>query len=148
MDRVGIVKQEEEENEPQQSSQDEKTTAEDNGALEDQVDTNAEEDVLVKSEESHVVVPPLPPNPSGAGSSSVPVVVQAATPSITSQPKARLPHDTIGLLEDRIKEDERGDLGAWMALIAEYRGRSKFDEAREVYERFLKLFPHAVSSRI
>lgn len=63
----------------------------------------------------------------------------------TLVPKARLPHDRTGLLEDRIKEDPRGDLDAWLSLINEHRKRNKLDDAREVYERFFKVFPTAVS---
>lgn len=87
------------------------------------------------------------PIPSGTGTSVAPAKVAPVNVAAISsaQPKARLPHDTMGLLEDRIKEDPRGDIDAWMSLISEHRGRSKYDEAREVYERFLKLFPHAVS---
>jgi len=60
-------------------------------------------------------------------------------------PKARLPHDRVGILEDRIKEDPRGDLDAWLSLISEHRKRNKLDDARAVYERFFKVFPSAVS---
>ncbi len=66
----------------------------------------------------------------------------------TTLPKARLPHDTTGILEDRIKEDPRGDLDAWLALIKEHRNRNKLDDARAVYERFFKVFPQAVSVAI
>jgi cleavage stimulation factor subunit 3 len=59
--------------------------------------------------------------------------------------KARLPHDIVGLLEDRIQGDPRGDLEAWLSLINEHRKRNKLDDTRAVYERFLKVFPHAVS---
>lgn len=62
----------------------------------------------------------------------------------TSIPKARLPHDKTGILEDRIKEDPRGDLDAWQSLISEHQKRNKLDEARAVYERFFKVFPQAV----
>ena len=62
----------------------------------------------------------------------------------TSVPRARLPHDTIGILEDRIKEDSRGDLQAWLHLINEHKKRGKIDDARNVYERFLGIFPSAV----
>lgn len=68
---------------------------------------------------------------------------QSPSPS-SAAPKARLPHDKIGLLEDRIKEDERGDLDAWLTLIEEYKRRGKLDEARKVYERFFGIFPSAV----
>jgi cleavage stimulation factor subunit 3 len=72
-------------------------------------------------------------------SATPPASVQSA-----SAPKARLPHDKTGILEDRIKEDPRGDLDAWQSLISEHRKRNKFDEARAVYERFFKVFPQAV----
>ena len=65
-----------------------------------------------------------------------------------SLPKARLPHDRIGILEDRIREDPRGDLDAWLSLIAEHRKRGKIDDARNAYERFLGVFPWAVSLKV
>lgn len=68
---------------------------------------------------------------------------EAATP-ISAAPKARLPHDKIGILEDRIKEDPRGDLDAWQNLINEHKKRGKLEDARNVYERFLVVFPSAV----
>lgn len=93
----------------------------------------------------------LPVNLAVTGASSVPnSAVQVPNPTAPSQPvslpKARLPHDRIGILEDRIKEDPRGDLDAWLSLITEHRKRNKLDDARAVYERFLKLFPQAVSA--
>lgn len=76
-----------------------------------------------------------------------PVQVPASTTAAqnVSGPKARLPHDKTGILEDRIKEDPRGDMEAWLSLISEHRKRTKLDDARAVYERFLRVFPHAVS---
>lgn len=79
--------------------------------------------------------------------------VKAAVPSVQSSvstptsaaPKARLPHDHVGILEDRMKEDLRGDIDAWLSLIAEHRKRNKLDEARNVYDRFFRVFPSAVS---
>ena len=68
---------------------------------------------------------------------------EAAAP-ISAAPKARLPHDKIGILEDRIKEDPRGDLDAWQNLINEHKKRGKLEDARNVYERFLLVFPSAV----
>ncbi|KAL8698525.1 MAG: hypothetical protein Q9201_006522 [Fulgogasparrea decipioides] len=61
----------------------------------------------------------------------------------TTLPKARLPHDKIGILEDRTQEDPRGDMEAWLSLISEYRKRSKLQEARATYERFFTFFPAA-----
>jgi len=66
------------------------------------------------------------------------------TPS-AAVPKTRLPHDIIGILEDRIAEDEKGDLDAWMKLIDEYKGRGKLEDVRKVYGRFFGVFPSAVS---
>jgi cleavage stimulation factor subunit 3 len=74
-----------------------------------------------------------------------PQTSSAPTSAALNLPKARLPHDTVGILEDRIKEDPRGDLDAWLSLISEHRKRNKLDDARAVYERFFKVFPSAVS---
>ena len=62
----------------------------------------------------------------------------------TSVSKARLPHDRVGILEDRIAEDPKGDIDAWLSLINEHRRRNKVEDARLVYERFFKIFPTAV----
>lgn len=70
------------------------------------------------------------------------------TSAVSSLPKARLPQDRIGILEDRIAEDPRGDIEAWLSLIDEHRRRHKHDEARAVFERFLKTFPSSVSHLI
>ncbi|KAI4149005.1 MAG: hypothetical protein LQ341_001434 [Variospora aurantia] len=67
---------------------------------------------------------------------------QKSTPA-AAVPKARLPNDTIGILEDRIQEDPRGDTNAWLSLIDEYRKRGKIEEARATYERFFVVFPAA-----
>lgn len=65
-------------------------------------------------------------------------------PPSASLPKARLPQDRIGILNDRIQEDPRGDIEAWLSLIEEQRKRHKYDEARDVFNRFLEQFPTAV----
>ncbi len=65
-----------------------------------------------------------------------------------SRPKARLPQDRVGILEDRIAEDPRGDIEAWLSLIEEHRRRHKHDDARAVFERFFKVFPTAVGTLI
>jgi cleavage stimulation factor subunit 3 len=67
------------------------------------------------------------------------------TPPVASLPKARLPQDRVGIFEDRIAEDPRGDIDAWLSLIEEHRRRHKYDEARAVYDRFFNVFPSAVS---
>lgn len=61
-----------------------------------------------------------------------------------SLPKARLPHDRVGILEDRIREDPRGDIDAWLSLISEHKKRNKLEDARNTYEKFFKVFPSAV----
>lgn len=68
------------------------------------------------------------------------------TPDSPSTSKGRLPHDRVGILEDRIQEDPRGDIPAWLELINEHRSRNRIDSARDVFERFLKVFPFAVST--
>lgn len=74
---------------------------------------------------------------------------ESAAPTPTPDPsptsRGRLPHDRVGILEDRIQEDPRGDTAAWLELISEHRSRNRIDNARETYERFLKVFPLAVS---
>ncbi|KAI0129178.1 hypothetical protein BJ170DRAFT_707338 [Xylariales sp. AK1849] len=55
----------------------------------------------------------------------------------------RLPVNTIGILEDRVINDPRGDLDAWLALIEEHRKRNMIQDTRAVYERFLQVFPQA-----
>jgi len=75
-------------------------------------------------------------------------VTPAVSTLTAAVPKARLPHDRVGILEDRIKQDARGDMDAWISLINEHRKRNKLDDARNVYERFFKVFPAAVSHRL
>lgn len=88
-----------------------------------------------------ISAPLTPATPAEPLTATAPIVSAPAA----SAPRARLPNDTTGILEDRIKEDPRGDLDAWLTLISEHRKRSKLDDARAVYERFLKLFPQSVS---
>jgi cleavage stimulation factor subunit 3 len=102
---------------------------------------------LQNQDDSH---PTIPVNLS-VTAGSVPVQSPAQMRTFTAAaasapPKARLPNDRTGILEDRIKEDPRGDLEAWFSLITEHRNRNKLDDARAVYERFFKIFPQAVSS--
>lgn len=56
--------------------------------------------------------------------------------------------DYTGNLEDRVKEDPRGAVNAWLDLVREHRSRNRIDDARAVYERFFKIFPQAVRFRI
>lgn len=84
-------------------------------------------------------------NAQSVSQAEVPTNAQDSTAPSTHVPKARLPHDRIGILEDRIKDDPRGDTDAWLSLIAEHRKRGKLEEARKAYDRFLTVFPWAVS---
>ncbi|KAK4911872.1 mRNA 3'-end-processing protein rna14, partial [Elasticomyces elasticus] len=68
---------------------------------------------------------------------------QAFASSLSAQPKSRLSHDVIGILEDRVKDDPRGDIDAWLELIQEYKNRHKEDDTRKTYERYLAIFPLA-----
>jgi cleavage stimulation factor subunit 3 len=53
--------------------------------------------------------------------------------------------DPVALLEARVKQDPRGDMDAWLNLIADHRRSSRLDQARTTYNRFLEIFPQAVS---
>lgn len=91
---------------------------------------------------------PVPDATKPAGSLTIDPARQA-TASVTpaplsaSLPKARLPQDRIGILNDRIQEDPRGDIEAWLSLIEEQRKRHKYDEARDAFNRFLEQIPTA-----
>lgn len=61
--------------------------------------------------------------------------------------KSRLPTDIVGTLEDRIQEDPKGDIDAWLALVDELQRRHQIEDARKVYERFVEVFPQSVSQR-
>lgn len=82
---------------------------------------------------------------SNSANKPVAGVASIAPAQSTNQPKARLPHDRVGILEDRIAKDPRGDIDAWLSLISEHQKRSKLDDARNVFDRFFKVFPMAVS---
>lgn len=55
------------------------------------------------------------------------------------------PQDFVTTLEERIKQDPRAAMDAWLELIAELRRRNDVDALRDVYERFLAIFPQSVS---
>ena len=69
-------------------------------------------------------------------------VNDAVLPAVS---KSRLAHDTVGILEDRIKDDPRGDTEAYLQLIEEFKTRNKEEEVRRVYDDYLKVFPLDVS---
>jgi cleavage stimulation factor subunit 3 len=85
---------------------------------------------------SHVV-----PDPSTQTSPPLPHVNGSDVPGF---PKSRLAHDVVGILEDRIRDDPRGDTDAYLALIDEFKNRNKQEDVRRVYEDYLKVFPFAV----
>lgn len=67
--------------------------------------------------------------------------------SVTQTPtNNRLPHDKVGQLEDRIKDDPKAETNAWWSLIQHYREKGQLDNARKVYERFLEVFSTSVCS--
>jgi cleavage stimulation factor subunit 3 len=110
---------------------------------------NGAAQVSTSSTSSNAGVPPSQtsfPVPSPAAASKAPVT--SSSSSSVPLPKARLPQDKVGIFEDRIADDPRGDVDAWMSLINEHQRRSKFDDARAVYERFFQVFPFAVSSNV
>lgn len=78
------------------------------------------------------------PQPA-AGASNIPAQQVASS--------TRLPHDVVGRLEDRIKDDPKADTDAWTQLLAHYRAKDQIDNVRKVYERFLEVFPTSVSVR-
>jgi cleavage stimulation factor subunit 3 len=82
-------------------------------------------------------------SPQSQPHSAQPEMPTSAT--ATHAPRARLAHDTVGILEDRIKEDPKGDTEAWLRLIEEHKTKGRFDDARKVYDRFFEVFPQAVS---
>ncbi|KAF3934277.1 hypothetical protein ABW19_dt0202891 [Dactylella cylindrospora] len=71
-----------------------------------------------------------------------------SSPTMNQGKKKRLTHDIVGKLEDRIAQDSRGDLDAWLALINEHQKKGKLEDARGVYERFLTMFPTAADQWI
>ena len=106
-----------------------------------QADVTQEDQAMVASTSNTLSV-----NPSIAGvTPSVQAPLQVLNSAATPVPKARLPQDKVGILEDRIQEDPRGDIEAWRSLIDEYRSRNKLEDARLVYQRFFQVFPQAVS---
>lgn len=66
-------------------------------------------------------------------------------PSHASVVPPVMSYDPIAALELRVKEDPRGAMDAWLSLVAAYHQRNNIQETRDVYERFLAIFPHAVS---
>lgn len=93
--------------------------------------------------QSATATPQPPPTISNVPSqpSRQPQPTSSLAPASNTQ---RLPHDKVGQLEDRIKEDPKGDREAWRTLISHYREKGQLDQARKIYSRFLEVFPSAV----
>lgn len=60
----------------------------------------------------------------------------SVVPSVSS-------HDPIAMLELRVKGDPRGAMDSWLSLIAAYRQHGNIEQCRDIFERFLAVFPHA-----
>ncbi|KAK4497485.1 hypothetical protein PRZ48_011936 [Zasmidium cellare] len=80
------------------------------------------------------------PTPQPPAVAAAPGPSTAQTNGATSQPPARLPHDKVGQLEDRIRDDPKGDIEAWMTLVEHYTDKGQYDQVRVVYDRFLSVF--------
>lgn len=68
------------------------------------------------------------------------------TDAPSSVPQAMPTLDPVAFLEARIKEDPRGDMDAWLNLIADHKRRGRLNDLRKVYNRFVEVFPQAVSA--
>ncbi len=69
----------------------------------------------------------------------------AAAPPAMAGSLPQIPIDRTTQLENRVRDDPRGAMDAWLALIAEYRSRGDVAQTRQIYDRFLAVFPQAVS---
>ncbi|KAF5020356.1 hypothetical protein F66182_7628 [Fusarium sp. NRRL 66182] len=83
------------------------------------------------------------PAPSTASDRPV-LPTPAAVPPVSSNVTPALAGlDPVALLEARVKQDPRGDMDAWLNLIADHRRSSRLDQVRSTYNRFLEIFPQA-----
>jgi cleavage stimulation factor subunit 3 len=73
--------------------------------------------------------------------------VGSPAPGAAGGSASQAPPDRLASLEARVSDDPRGALDEWLSLIAEYRARNNLAEIRQVYERFLVVFPQAVSQK-
>ena len=106
---------------------------------EDTEPTNDNSQATTSQTQNQAPVPtPSPQVNIGAAVVPPPVVPSNVIPAMTSL-------DPVALLEARVKEDPRGDMDAWLNLIADHRRNSRLNEARSTYNRFLEVFPQAVS---
>ncbi|KAL5606799.1 hypothetical protein BROUX41_003179 [Berkeleyomyces rouxiae] len=73
-------------------------------------------------------------------------IVPAMTFAIGAPPM--IPAQSIAALELRLKEDPRGDMDAWLSLIAQHRLLNNIDDLRRTYERFLEVFPQCAAGYV
>lgn len=91
-------------------------------------------------------VPPLSQaNNAPAAPVGAPVSAFAVAPPLPIN-AIQPPQDIVTTLEERIKEEPRAAMDAWLDLIAELRRRNDIDQLRAVYERFVAVFPQAVGT--
>jgi len=110
--------------------------------------TFAEAHVSVPSDQnlsSQAIPSTNPPTSTPSNRAVNPAVASRAGAEAVSESTTRDPNDTVGILEDRIQEDPRGDVEAWLALLHEHQSHDRFDHVRNVYTRFFQHFPTAVS---
>lgn len=106
-------------------------------ALPSGADANAPRAATATPAQSTTVDPSAQPSPPRLN------VNGSVAPAV---PKSRLAHDIVGILEDRIKDDPRGDTAAYLDLIEELKSRNKQDDVRRVYDQYLSVFPLAVGA--
>ncbi|KAK3485200.1 mRNA 3'-end-processing protein rna-14 [Neurospora hispaniola] len=90
--------------------------------------------------------PPVPQqvsHQSGATTAAVPTTPSSAAPAVDPTPVTQPAPDRVAIYEDQIRDDPRGAMNAWLELMKEKRARNDIDGARQVYERFLAIFPQA-----
>nr|POE92420.1 mrna 3'-end-processing protein rna14 [Quercus suber] len=80
------------------------------------------------------------PRPDAATAATMPQPTNLQTEAQPTQAK-RLPIDRLGRLEDRVKEDPRGDIDAWVGLIDHHVQKGQLDSIRSTCERFFAYFP-------
>lgn len=109
---------------------------------EDEDEDDDEDDSAKKADK-----PPAPANPQAHSSTAQPTDPngQTTSPAPTGMPgMAGL--NPITVLEARINDDPRGDMDAWLNLIADHKRNNRLDDLRSTYTRFLEVFPQAVSA--
>lgn len=100
----------------------------------------------VLAPQAHEAVSNVPSTSQANNAPATSFEASAAPPAAAAlQLDARMPQDVVTRLEERIKQDPRAAMDAWLDLIAELRRRNDPEALRGVYERFLAVFPQSVS---